>query len=85
MSSLYHLIKTIVKSEVLRYNYLEVTFERWSMSMSSTKESIKKMLEEKRQGTKNQGSKKRADKSMVANSQTSRSKRSSSSSVNKSV
>ena len=53
--------------------------------MSTTKDSIKKMLEEKRQATKNQGSKKRADKNISGNAQTSRAQRSSSSAVNKSV
>ena len=54
--------------------------------MSTTKDSIKKMLEEKRQGTKNQGSgNKKAAKNLGGNAQTSRAQRSSSSSVNKSV
>jgi len=53
--------------------------------MSSTKDSIKKLLEEKRQGTKNQGNKKHADKNKVVKSQTSRSQRNSGSTVNKSI
>jgi len=53
--------------------------------MSSTKDSIKKLLEEKRQGTKNQDNKKRADKNISGNAQTGRVQRSSSSAVNKSV
>ena len=53
--------------------------------MSSTKDSIKKLLEEKRQGTKNQGSKKQANKNMAANSQTNKSQRTGASMVNKSI
>ena len=53
--------------------------------MSSTQDSIKKLLEEKRQGTKQQGVKKRADKAMVADSQTNKSQRTGHSMVNKSV
>jgi len=56
------------------------------INMSSTKDSIKKMLEEKRQGTKQQGSgNKKAAKNLGGNAQTSRAQRSSSSAVNKSV
>ena len=55
------------------------------MQMSNTKESIKKMLEEKRQGTKNQGVHQRADKTMGKSAQTTRNQRSRSSTVNKSV
>ena len=54
--------------------------------MSSTKESIKKMLEEKRQGTKNQGMHKKADKNLGNKAgQTTNNQRSRSSTVNKSV
>jgi len=54
--------------------------------MSNTKESIKKMLEEKRQGTKNQGTQKKADKTLGAKAgQTTNSQRQRSSTVNKSV
>ena len=53
--------------------------------MSSTKESIKKILEEKRQGTKNQGIHKKADKTLGRAGQTTNRQRSRSSSVNKSV
>jgi len=53
--------------------------------MSTTKESIKKMLEEKRQGTKNQGKHKKADKTLGKSGQTTSNQRSRSSSVNKSV
>jgi len=53
--------------------------------MSSTQDSIKKLLEEKRQGTKQQGVKKRADKAMVADSQTNKSQRTGPSMVNKSI
>ena len=54
--------------------------------MSTTKESIKKMLEEKREGTKNQGgTHKKADKTLGKVGQTTRNQRSRSSTVNKSV
>jgi len=53
--------------------------------MSSTKESIKKLLEEKRQGTKNQGTKKHANKNMIAGSQTDKGQRTGPSMVNKSI
>jgi len=53
--------------------------------MSSTKDSIKRLLEEKRQGTKSQGTKKRVDKTMVAGSQTNKSQRTGPSMVNKSI
>ena len=58
--------------------------------MSTTKESIKKILEEKRQGTKNQGMKnqgahKKVDKTLGREAQTTRSQRSRSSTVNKSI
>ena len=54
--------------------------------MSNTKESIKKMLEEKKQGTKNQGgAQKKADKTLGKTGQTTRNQRQRSSTVNKSV
>jgi len=53
--------------------------------MSSTKESIKKLLEEKRQGTKNQGMKKRPESNIAKGSQTDKSQRTNASMVNKSV
>ena len=54
--------------------------------MSNTKESIKKMLEEKRQGTKNQGTQhKKADKTLGRAGQTTNNQRPRSSTVNKSV
>jgi len=53
--------------------------------MSSTKESIKKMLEEKRQGTKSQGTHQKADKKLGKTGQTTNNQRHRSSTVNKSV
>ena len=53
--------------------------------MSSTKDSIKKLLEEKRQGTKKQGTQKRAEKNAIAGSQTNKSQRTGPSMVNKSI
>ena len=53
--------------------------------MSTTKESIKKMLEEKRQGTKNQGTLKKADKKIGGAGKAVNNQRNRSSSVNKSV
>ena len=53
--------------------------------MSTTKSSIQKILEAKRQGTKNQGSKRKADKSLGSQGQTQNQQRSSSSMVNKSI
>ncbi|MCL1949458.1 MAG: hypothetical protein FWF59_06980 [Turicibacter sp.] len=53
--------------------------------MTTTKDSIKKMLEQKRQGTKNQGSLKRADKNLGKGGQTSNNQRSAGATVNKSI
>lgn len=53
--------------------------------MSNTKDAIKKMLEQKRQGTKNQAGLKRADKNLGKGGQTSNNQRSAGSTVNKSV
>jgi len=53
--------------------------------MSTTKDSIKKMLEEKKQGTKNQGTHKKADKTLGRAGKATNNQRSRSSTVNKSV
>jgi len=53
--------------------------------MSSTKEAMRKILEQKKQGTKNQGNNKRADKTLGRAGQTSNNQRSAGSTVNKSV
>jgi hypothetical protein len=55
------------------------------INMSSTKDSIQKILEAKRQSTQNQGSKKRADKNLGRGAQTNQSQRTGGSMVNKSV